>query len=206
MLAALVIASLLLTIRELKLPVISLVIDVYLLLMRSVPLLVLLFIVFYGIPAIISTLRLAYGLPPKMHVLPEMFLVIIAFAFNTSATVYHNIRSALLSVDPAQREAAYSVGMTERQAFSRIVFPQAAPALVRPLGNTFIIVVKASAISFIVSCRDIMGAAKIAGTPGFHFIEVYVGAALIYWGTSILLGRAVSLLERRAMRHLRPVE
>lgn len=204
MVFALAIAAVLYILRKLNLPVISQLIDLYLLLMRSVPLLVLLFIVFYGIPAMINTSRQARGLPSQMNLLPEIFLVIIAFALSTSATVYHNIRSALLSVDPAQREAAYSVGMTEGRAFRRVLLPQAAAALVRPLGNTFIIVVKASSISFIVSCRDVMGAAKIAGTPGFHFIEVYVCAALIYWAMSVLLARAVNALEQRATRHLRP--
>ncbi|MDR2656841.1 MAG: ABC transporter permease subunit [Oscillospiraceae bacterium] len=205
MLLAAVMAALLLFIRKANVPVVSQVVDLYLLIMRSVPLVVLLFVVFYGLPAMINTARQARGLPPQMNALPEIALVIIAFALSTSATVYHNIQSALLSVNPAQLEAAYSVGMTEGRAFRRIIFPQAAMVLARPLGNTFIIVVKASAISFIVSCRDVMGAAKIAGTPGFHFIEVYVGAALIYWAMSVLLSRGVDALERRAMRSLRPV-
>ena len=204
MLLATAIAALALLVRKRNLPIASQLVDLYLLLMRSVPLIVLLFVVFYGLPAMINTSRQARGLPPQMNALPEIALVIIAFALSTSATVYHNIDSALLSVDSSQYEAASSVGMTEWRAFRRIIFPQAMAALVRPLGNTFIIIVKASSISFIVSCRDIMGAAKIAGTPGFHFIEVYVGAALIYWAISILLGHAVSALERRATRGLRP--
>ncbi|GHU69707.1 cysteine ABC transporter permease [Clostridia bacterium] len=203
MVLAIATAALLSAVRGLKLPIITQIIDIYLLVMRSIPQIVLLFVVFYGLPAMINTVRQSRGLPPQMSLLPEICWVIIAFALSLSATVYHNIQSALLSVDPSQREAAYSVGMTGRQAFIRIILPQSIAALIRPLGNTFIIAVKASSISFVVSCRDIMGAAKIAGTPGFHFIEVYVGAALIYWALSTLLSYGVRAIERYALRSVR---
>ncbi|GHU66930.1 cysteine ABC transporter permease [Clostridia bacterium] len=205
MVCAIAVAALLSVVRRLKIPILTQIIDFYLLLMRSIPQVVLLFVVFYGLPAMINTARQSRGLPPQMNMLPEIYLVIIAFALSLSATVYHNFQSALLSVDSSQWEAAYSVGMTGRQAFMRIILPQSFAALVRPLGNTLIIAIKASSISFIVSCRDIMGAAKIAGTPGFHFIEVYVGAALVYWCLATILSRLVVAVEHRTTRYIRAI-
>jgi L-cystine transport system permease protein len=204
MLLAVAIAALLHLLRASRLPVVTQLVDLFLLITRSVPLLIQLFIVFYGIPAVVSTIRLSRGLPASGGRWPELLLVIIAFGLSTSANVFHNMRAARLSVPNEQIEAAFSVGMTKSQAFSRIVLPQALSALIRPLGNTFITVIKASSIAYFVSVKDIMGAARIAGAPAFRFIEVYIGAALIYWALSLLLGRVVLWAEKRARAYLVP--
>jgi ABC-type amino acid transport system permease subunit len=198
------IAALLYSLRALKLPGLTQLVDLYLLVARSVPQLVQLFIVFYGIPAIVSSIRLSRGLPAAGGHWPEMLLAIVAFGLSTSANVYHNIRAALLSVPDEQAEAAFSIGMTKARAFFRIVLPQALSALIRPLGNTFITLVKATSIAYFVSIKDVMGAARIAGAPAFRFVEVYIGAALIYWAMSLCLGRAVLWAESRARAHLNP--
>jgi L-cystine transport system permease protein len=205
MLLATVIAALLHLLRGPRLPGLTQLVDLFLLIARSVPLLIQLFIVFYGIPAIVATIRLSQGLPAAGGRWPEIILVIIAFGLSTSANVFHNMRAALLSVPVEQLEAAFSVGMTKARAFFRIVFPQVLSALIRPMGNTFIMVVKATSIAYFVSVKDVMGAARIAGAPAFRFIEVYIGAALIYWAMSLLLERAVLWAEKRARAHLNPV-
>ena len=205
MLLATAIAALLHLLRSPGLPGLTQLVDLFLLITRSVPLLIQLFIVFYGLPAIIATIRLSQGLPASGGRWPGVLLVIIAFGLSTSANVFHNIRAGLLSVPAEQAEAAFSVGMTKSRAFFRIVFPQVLSALIRPMGNTFIMVVKATSIAYFVSVKDVMGAARIAGAPAFRFIEVYIGAALIYWAMSLLLERAVLWAEKRARAHLNPV-
>jgi L-cystine transport system permease protein len=205
MLLALAIAALLLLVRAPKIPVVTQLVDLFLLIVRSVPLLVQLFVVFYGLPAIISSIQISRGLPANGGRWPAIVLVIIAFGLSTSANVYHNLQAALLSVPGEQTEAALAVGMTRARAFFRIVLPQAFSALIRPLGNTFITVVKATSIAYFVSVKDVMGAARIAGAPSFRFIEVYIGAALIYWAMSLMLGRAVEWAEKRARAHLAPM-
>lgn len=201
MICAIFLASVLYLLRQLKAPVLTQLVEIYLLIIRSIPLLVQLYIVCYGIPSIIRTIELSRGIEMGMSRLSNITLVVIAFSVSASASVFYNIQSALSTVGKSQIEAAYAIGMTPPQAFVRVIFPQAFSALIRPMGNTFVTVLKSTSLAFLVSCVDLMGAAKIAGMPGFRFMEVYILTALIYWGLSLLFGKGISLLENRTRRH-----
>jgi L-cystine transport system permease protein len=203
---ALVLAMVFLALRLPRVPVLSQVLDFVLLVLRSVPLLVQLFLIYYGVPALVNTVRASSGLPPTTAGLPTLLLVIIAFGISTCPTVYNNLRSALYSVPHAQIEAAQSVGMTKAQCMWRIVRPQALSALIRPLGNTFISMMKASSIAYFVSLEDIMGAARIVGTVNFRFLETFIVVALIYWAITVALGYIVNRGEAYARRHVAVVK
>ena len=106
----------------------------------------------------------------------------------------------MLSVDAGQLEACYSVNMTTRQALTRVLLPQAFSVALPPLGNSFISLVKETSLVFNISVVEIMAAAKIAGSRGYRFFEVYIVVAIIYWVCCFILERIISLVERYIRR------
>ena len=167
---------------------------VYISFMRGVPLIALLFLIYFGIPEIMKWFDLSFskGL--------QTFLVILGFALNVSGYLAENMRSAYLSVDLGQFEAADSVGMTEFQKFVHIIFPQALVICIPNLGNTVIMLIKDTSLAFTFGIMDIMGRAVIVNsrTYGARQVEIYLAAGLIYWVLCIVMEQIVKVIEKRA--------
>ena len=108
-----------------------------------------------------------------------------------------SIRGALLSVDEGQKEAAYSLGMTNLQLVVRIIIPQAVRIALPPLFNDVINLIKMTSLAFMIGVPDIMGAAKIEGAKTFRYFEIYAAVMLIYWIIVFVLGIAHKFLEKK---------
>lgn len=157
--------------------------------LRCTPSIVLLFIVFYGLPR----LFLAFGI--DLNFWPKAFFVIVALSLLYAASLSEVIRSAYLAVGKGQYEAAVSVGLTEFQAIRRIVFPQAFVVALPNLGNSLVSLLKEGSLAFI----DVMGAGNllISRNMGAYAIETYVALALIYWIATIILENLFKFLENK---------
>lgn len=186
-------------VRMYKVPFLGRLFAVYVSFIRGTPLLVQLYLVFYGIPKII------YYLQTEKHFLqqfdvnsvaPEYF-ALFAFSINLGAYLSETIRSAIASVDQGQFEAADALGLSKTQTMLKIVLPQAAVVALPNIGNTLISTIKDTSLVFVLGVVDIMGQAKIMGARGLAFFEVYVGVALIYWLVCILIEVLLVRLEKR---------
>ena len=156
---------------------------------RGTPLLVQLFVVFYGLPSV--------GL-----LIDPWPSAIAALSINVGGYASEIIRAAILSVPKGQWEAAYMIGMSRATALRRIIVPQAARVSVPPLSNTFISLVKDTSLAALILVTDLFREAQeIAASTG-EFMLLYSEAALIYWiiclGLSVVQGR----LEQRLDRHV----
>jgi L-cystine transport system permease protein len=186
-------------VRIYKLPLLTQICAVYVSFLRGTPALVQLFLVFYGLPALI----LAIGQSTDaaffidFNKIPAEWFAIAAFTMNTSAYTSETLRSAIESVDRGQLEAAHSIGLSATKVMLRIVLPQAALNALPNLGNTLISLVKDTSIAFMIMVVDIMGMAKILGSRSLQFLEVYVSVSLIYWVVCIILELALRIFERR---------
>ena len=121
----------------------------------------------------------------------------IVMSFNMGAFMSESIRGALLSVDEGQKEAAYSLGMTNFQLVTRIVIPQAVRVALPPLFNDIINLIKMTSLAFMLGVPDIMGAAKIEGARTFRYFEIYAAVMLVYWLIIFVLGILHKLLEKK---------
>lgn len=186
-------------IRMYKVPVLGRLFAVYVSFIRGTPLLVQLYLVFYGIPKIIYYLQtdkqMLQGL--DLNVIPPEYYAILAFSINLGAYLSETIRSAIMSVDKGQFEAADAIGMTKTQTMLKIILPQAAVVALPNIGNTLISTVKDTSLVFVLGVVDIMGQAKIMGARGLAFFEVYVAVALVYWVVCILIEIVLVRVERR---------
>ncbi|MDD2213400.1 MAG: amino acid ABC transporter permease [Oscillospiraceae bacterium] len=183
-------------------PVLNWLAAIYVSFTRGTPLLVQMYLSYYGIPKVLLFMNVRYGWQTDVSQIPAIVFVYVSFSLNVGAYLSESIRAAIQAVDRGQLEAAYSVGMSRRQGLWRIVFPQALVIALPNFGNTFIGLLKDTSLAFIIAVVDIMGQAKIIGARNLRFFEVYIDSALIYWGICLLVERCLLLLERRVSRYL----
>jgi L-cystine transport system permease protein len=168
---------------------------------RGTPLLVQIYLAYYGLPKVLNHLQDLYGWSLDASGIPAVAFIYFAFTLNVGAYSSETIRAAIEAIDKGQMEAALSVGMTRWQGMRRIVLPQALTVALPSLGNTAIGLLKDTSLAFLVSVVELMGEAKIQAARGLQFFEVYVVVALVYWGVCIGIERAVAVLERRVKRY-----
>ena len=162
---------------------------IYVSTIRGTPMLVQIFIIFYGLPEV--------GI--KLDPFPT---AIIAFSINIGAYASETIRAAILSIPKGQWEASYSIGMNYYQTFTRTIMPQALRVSVPPLANTFISNVKDTSLASLVLVTDMFRVAQNITAENYEFIMIYSEAALIYWCICLILSFAQDRLEKRLSRHL----
>ncbi|MBM7579662.1 amino acid ABC transporter permease [Jeotgalibacillus terrae] len=190
-----------------KVPVLSVITSIYVSFIRGTPLLVQIYLVFYGIPKVIYYLQIEYGVLLSADVnsiSPEMY-ALMAFSINLGAYLSETIRSAIESVDRGQFEAAKAIGMSPVQMMTKIIFPQALTVAIPNLGNMFISTIKDTSLVFIIGVVDVMGQAKILGSRGLAFFEVYIAVSIVYWILCIVVERLLVRLEKRARRYERGI-
>ncbi len=155
---------------------------------RGTPLLVQLFIVFYGLPEV--------GID-----LPRFPAAVLALSLNVGGYAAEIIRGSILSVPRGQFEAATTIGMDYRTSMRRIVLPQAARIAVPPLSNTLLSLVKDTSLVSVLLLTDVFRAAQNAAAVSGSFMALYVFAALYYWVVCWVLSQAQRRLERRQERY-----
>ena len=150
-----------------------------------------LFVVYYGLPEFLLT----FGIDMN-HVGKGVF-VIITFSVLFSSAMCEVFRSAYLSVDPGQMEAALSIGMSRKQAYIRIILPQAMVAALPNICNTTISLLKSTSLAFMMSVKDITAIAKMKAAYGYNYIEAYLVIAFIYIIVCSIVQILFQLIERR---------
>jgi His/Glu/Gln/Arg/opine family amino acid ABC transporter permease subunit len=188
-------------VRISRVPVLGQVAALYVSFMRGTPLLVQIYLSYYGLPKYLNWLGDRYGWSLDVSGIPAIAFIYLAFTLNVGAYASETVRAAIEAIDRGQMEAALSVGMTRWQGMRRIVLPQAFAIALPSLGNSVIALVKDTSLAFLVSVVEVMGEAKIQGARGLQFFEVYLAAALVYWVVCIAIERGVAVLERRVRRN-----
>lgn len=189
-----------------SIPVLKEITNIYVSFIRGTPLLVQIFLSYYGIPLVIRYFNEQLGTEWNISFIPAIYFIYVAFALNAGAYLTETIRAAIMAVDRGQIEASYSVGMTTYQSMKRIVLPQALKVGLPNIGNHFIAMLKDTSLAFAASVPEIMGMAKIIAGRTSRFFEVYIVAALLYWLICIVLERLLAVLERRLRRNERGVK
>ena len=166
-----------------RVPLLSQLMRIYVWIFRGTPLLVQLFIVYWGICN-----------PMKIS---NLIACVIALSLNVGAYASETIRAAILSIDKGQWEAGYSIGMTYQQTFWRIIVPQAAKTSVPPLFNTFISLVKDTSLASNIMIAEMFRKAQEFAASSLKYLLIYSEAALIYLMFCTLLTGLQKLCEKR---------
>ncbi|MBE5101991.1 amino acid ABC transporter permease [Priestia aryabhattai] len=171
--------------------------NVYVSFFRGTPAILHIMVIYLGFPLFINKLSSYYGWGFNANSIPIVVFVLIALSFTAGAYMSEIIRSGLLAVEKGQIEAAYAIGMNRFQSMKRIVFPQAFALSLPNLCNIFIGFLHTSSIAFIVSQKELNGAANIVASNNLKFLEAYIAASLIYWMLTMLIEGITALLERK---------
>ena len=172
---------------------------IYIYFFRGSPLLAQLFLFYYGIGSF-SVFWKSVGL--WWFFQSSWWCCLFIFALNTAAYQAEIFRGSMQSVPNGQYEAAKALGLSRKTTFIRVILPQSMIMALRPLGNEFILMIKASAVASLVTVYDLMGVAKLAYSRTFDF-QVYIWAAVLYLIIVEIVRRLIGMTERRLTRHLR---
>jgi cystine transport system permease protein len=169
--------------------VLSVTARAYVSVIRGTPLLVQLFVIFFGLPSVGLTIS-------------PWPSAIIAFTLNVGGYASEVIRAAIQSVPRGQWEAAHMIGMSRRLALRRIILPQAARVSVPPLSNEFISLVKDTSLASLILVTELFRQAQEIAAFSSKFLVLYIEAAALYWVICLFLSAGQSVLEKRLERHV----
>lgn len=176
---SLILAVALANIRVFKVPVLDQLSQLYISFFRGTPLLVQLFLLYYGLPQVF----------PLLVGLDAFSAAVIGLTLHFAAYMAESIRAAIIGIDRSQMEASLSVGMTTNQAMRRIILPQATRVALPSLMNYFIDMIKSTSLAFTLGVAEIMAKAQMEASSSFRFFEAFLAVALIYWGVVVILTR-----------------
>ncbi|EOW1560383.1 amino acid ABC transporter permease [Pseudomonas aeruginosa] len=177
-------------VRVTKVPVVSQIAAVYVSAFRGTPLLVQIFVLYYGLPSVgIEFTPVTAG--------------ILALTLNVAAYLSESMRGAILGIDKGQWEAGLSVGLTWGQTLWNIITPQALRLAVPSLSNSLTSLIKDTSLISVITVTELMLATKEVIAETFQPLPLYLAAAGIYWLLSALFERVQKALENRLTAPLR---
>lgn len=158
------------------------IVRIYISFIRGVPALVILFILYFGLPYQLSALT----------------ATIICFTLTSSAFISEIYRGAISGVDTGQWDAAYTLDLDFSTTMIKVVLPQAIRISIPSLGNVAMDLLKGTSLAAMITIPDIFQRAKIVGGRSFDYMSMYILVALIYWSLCILIELIQKRIEKRA--------
>lgn len=183
-------------IRIRKIRLLSPLMGMYISFTRSTPILLQLFLIYYGLPVVLALMGV------HINDINATTASIITLIIYNGAYMSEVIRPAYLAVERGQHEAADSLGFSSFKKLKRIIIPQVAPIALPGLGNAIIYLIHDTSLVFAIGVVDIMGLANIiiSSNYGMNQIEIYLMIAIIYWVISMLSEQIIKYLERKKQR------
>lgn len=170
---------------------------VYLAFIRATPP-ILLILFFYSLfPSLLNSFFKSMGSHFNVFEINPIYYAFIIFSLMTTGSLAEILRSAILTVDKGQLEAAQAIGLTNRQAYIRIVFPQALHAALPNLCNLVINLVKGTSLVFVMTIKDITAIAKVEASYGYQYFESYLVIFILYIVICGVIQWGFNRLEKR---------
>lgn len=197
MIVSLILGLVLALIKMKEVPVLKQMATVFISIIRGTPILVQLYVTYYGIPMFLKYINYTRGTEYNVNGVPPILYAFVALAINEAAYNAEIIRASLQSVDKGQIEAASSLGMTYFQALRRIILPEAIVVALPSLGNSFIGLIKGTSLAFTCAVVEMTAQGKIIAGRSFRYFEVYISLALIYWAITIVVEQLIKFAEKK---------
>lgn len=187
----------------LRIPILQAVSRWYVLICRSLPNMVLLYLVYYGLPLLFLALYDNTQIHIPYEHVPAISVAVLGLGLHTGAYLSEVFRAAIQSVQEGQTDAARALGMTWIQTFKRVIFPQAAVFALPLFANQFLATMKSSSICFVITVVELFGAAKLYCEENSQYFEAYIVVAFLYWGMGIMFEFIFSRFEYSISRFKR---
>ncbi len=161
----------------------------YISFMRGVPILVILFLLYFGFPVV--------GIE-----FTAVQAALIGFSLNSAAYMAEILRSSLSSVDIGQWESSKALGLSYWQSMKRIILPQSVRIAIPPLSNVLMDLIKASSLAAMITVPEIFQKARIIGAREYDLLTLLILVALIYWAICSAMTVMQNYLEKRYAKYL----
>lgn len=193
----LILGFLLAVVRIRQIPVLKQIVAVFISFMRGTPIIVQLYVTYFGIPILLKYINYYQGTNYKVAGIPSIFYAILALALNSAAFSSVIIQSAFEAINQGEIEAAAALGMTSWQRMHRIIIPEAVELALPNIGNQWITLVKGTSLAFTCSVIEMTAEGKILGASGYRYFEAYVALAVLYWAITIVLEQIIRIVMNR---------
>lgn len=162
------------------------IVKIYISFFRGLPTLVLLFIVYYGLPEIF----------PSLKGIPAIIAAIFGLGIKESAYLIEIFRAGITSVDAGQIEAGESLNIRYYKIFQHIILPQASLNALPATGNIFVSLLKETSLAYVLGVTELFADGKLLASASLRFFEVYVAVGIIYWILIIIYSYLQNLAEK----------
>ncbi len=179
-----------------NIPILRELIFAYKVAFKGIPLVIVIFLGYYGLPPTIQFLASLIGINFNGHHTPNWVLLVIGVTACIAAFQAEVIKGALNSFDNGQADAARSLGYTNGQLFRRVMFPQVVIAAIPDLTNSIMVIMKALSLGFAIEVVDIFAQSQLTAALNFYYLEAFVIAVVIYMIIAFLVTTAADRLER----------
>lgn len=184
-----------------RIPVLHRFAQVYVSFVRGTPIIIQIFIVYSSVPLLLSSLFTKFNIGMNVYDVNPIWYAFIVFTFNTTAVLIEVFRSALGTVNKGQLEAAQSVGLTNVQAYRRIIIPQALVVAMPNICTATVNLIKATSLGYAMSLQEITLKAKVAANVGYNYVEAYIDIFLVYLLLCSAVEYAFKLYEKRLSKY-----
>lgn len=175
-----------------KIPILNQVLSVYISFMRGTPIIIQLYVVYYGLPIMVSNL-----FHIDINGWNKMFFVITAYTLNEAAFLSEIIRGAIQAIPKEQFEAGYSIGMTYAQTFVHVILPQTIRVAIPSFGVDLVSLFQSTSLAYLLGVLDMIGRAKVVGVNSGHVLDGYIDAAIIFVFISILIEYIFQKIQKK---------
>jgi arginine/lysine/histidine/glutamine transport system substrate-binding/permease protein len=156
---------------------------------RGTPLLVQIFMIYFGIPALVQN----FGVPLRFD---RLLAAVVALSLNSAAYIAEIVRAGIQSIEVGQTEAANSLGMNPAQTMRYIIFPQALRRMIPPLGNEFITLLKDTSLVAVIGFEELFRRGQLIVAENYRSFEIYAAVALVYLALTLVSSQGFTLLEQ----------
>ena len=181
-----------------KIPVIHHIAKIYVSFVRGTPIIIQIFIIYSSIPLMLKVIFEKYHITYDIYKINPIWYAFIVFAFSSTAILIEVFRSALSTIEKGQLEAAYSIGFSTFQAYTRIIIPQALVVALPNICTATVNLIKATSLGYAMSLPEITLKAKVAANVGYNYVEAYLDIFIVY----LILCSTVEYLFKRYEKYL----
>lgn len=184
--------------NETPLKVLPVVVNVVMAFFRGTPIIVTIFLAYFGVPAILQSIGSLIGVQSLVSLqLEPVVLLIVALSLTLMPFQAEIARGAFNAVEHGQTAAARSLGYTYVQRLVHVSLPQAVEEALPDLTNSFMVITKALSLGFLITVVDIFAKAQMVAALEFNYLEAFCVAALFYWLLSSLIMKASDSLDKK---------
>lgn len=190
-----IIGSLFAMVEYRRVPVLKELVVAYKVAFKGVPMVIVIFLAYYGLPPALQFLSSLVGVDYNGHSTPNWVTLIVALTLCVAAFQAEVVKGALNSFDTGQADAAYSLGYKRTQLFRRILLPQVIVAAIPDLANSFMVIMKALSLGFAIEVVDIFAQSQLTAALNFFYLEAFVIAVAIYMVIAYIVTHAADRVE-----------